>query len=364
MNLFSFVDKYGNYTFDEVSFTEVDNIILSMLSYLDLSGIVSSNKFKKRKLKEVGKDFFEDSNKFEKRFFTLKNAIKVFKNIKDTRRYGDLLLYNFVYKSSGESQFGALCIEINKNLIYVSFEGTDHLIGGWREDFMLSYMFPVLSQRRAISYVNKNFIFGNKKIILGGHSKGGNLALVAGMKANYFIKRRIVNIYNNDGPGLLSREFESKSYMKIEDKLIKIVPSYSIVGLAMCHKSEIEVVRSFKKNFYAHDPLTWVVNDKSFERADLNSFCVGLDKKVDEWLKKYTYFEREMLVNALFDIFDTLEIDNLMDLVDNKKLIFKIISETKDFDDKTVSMIKDFFKVIFKTISDVTKEEIKSIFVK
>lgn len=364
MNLFSFIDKYGDYTFDEVSFTEVDNIILSMFSYLDLSGIVSGNNFKKRKLKEVGKEFFEDSDKCIKRFITLKNAIKVFKNIKNTKRYGDLFLYNFVYKNNGESQFGALCIEINKNLVYVSFEGTDHLIGGWREDFMLSYMFPVLSQRMAINYVNKNFTFGNKRIILGGHSKGGNLALVAGMKANYFVRRKIVNIYNNDGPGLLTREFESKSYKKIEDKLIKIVPSYSIVGLIMCHKSEMEVVRSFKKNFYAHDPLTWVVKDKKFERAELNSFCVGLNKEVDEWLKKYTFSERKMLVNALFDIFDTLEIDNLLDFVDNKKLIFKIISETKDLDDNTVGMLKDFFKTVLKTISDVTKEEIKSIFVK
>ena len=46
MNLFSFIDKYGCYTFDEVGFTEVDNIIFSLLSYLELDGIVSRKKRK------------------------------------------------------------------------------------------------------------------------------------------------------------------------------------------------------------------------------------------------------------------------------------------------------------------------------
>ena len=140
MNLFSFIDKYGGFTFEEEDFTEVDNVILSMLSYLNLDGIVSNNKIKSRKLRDVGEEFFLNYDKKEKRLISIKNAIKILKNIKDTKRYGDLLLYNYVYKSNGESQFGALSIDINKNLVFVSFEGTDQLISGWREDFMLTYM--------------------------------------------------------------------------------------------------------------------------------------------------------------------------------------------------------------------------------
>ena len=56
-------------------------------------------------------------------------------------------------------------IELNKNQVYVSFEGTDHLIGGWKEDFMMSYMFPIPSQKMAISYVNRKFTFVRKQII-------------------------------------------------------------------------------------------------------------------------------------------------------------------------------------------------------
>lgn len=364
MNLFSFIDKYGGYTFDEEPFTEVDNIIMSMLSYLDLKKFVSSDRYNPKKISEVGDEFFLDYDKKVRKVLAIRNAVKILKNIKDTKRYKDLLLYNYVYETNGESQFGAMSIEINKNLVYVSFEGTDHLIGGWKEDFMLSYMFPVLSQKRAINYVNKNFTFVNKKIILGGHSKGGNLALVAGMKANFIVKRKIINVYNNDGPGLLTEQFESKSYKSIYDRLITIVPNYSVVGLLMRHSDNIDVVRSFRRSIFSHDPVTWVVKDKKFERSFLNPFSIALDKDVDKWLLSYDMEERKMLVNTLFGIFDTLGINSLLDFVNNKKLIFKIINETKEFDEKTVIMLKSFVRVIFKAFSYVTKEEIKSIFFK
>jgi len=40
-------------------------------------------------------------------------------------------------------------------------------------------------------------------MIIGGHSKGGNLALIAAMYCNFFIRRKIINVYSNDGPGIL-----------------------------------------------------------------------------------------------------------------------------------------------------------------
>ena len=103
---------------------------------------------------------------------------------------------------------------------------------------MMSYMFPVSSQKRAIDYVNKHFFFRRKNIILGGHSKGGNLAMVAAMYANFLVKDKIVSIYNNDGPGLLEEQYDSKYYKSIEDRLVNIIPSDSVVGLLLYHKDD------------------------------------------------------------------------------------------------------------------------------
>lgn len=364
MNLFSFIDKYGCYTFDEFAFTEVDNIIFSLLSYLEFEGIVSRNRYNPKKLFTVGEEYFKSYNKKETKILTVRKAIKVLREIKNTRRYGDLLLYNYIYDTSGDNQFGALTIEINKKLVYVSFEGTDHLISGWKEDFMMSYMFPILSQRKAIDYINRNFIFRKKKIIVGGHSKGGNLALVASMYANFIVKDKIIKIYNNDGPGLLKVQFNSKEYKSIESKLIHIVPNYSFFGLLLCHGENVEIVRSFKKSLLSHDATTWVVRDNKFERVELSSFSESLDNRIDDWLDKYSLEERELWVKSMFSIFDKIGIDSLVDVVNNKKLILKLLNEAKEFDNKTSLMLKEFFKILFDTIAIVTKEEFVSFFEK
>jgi len=360
MNLFSFIDKYGDKTFEEFSFNEIDNIIFSMLSYIDFREIVSSNFFNPKKISIVGKEFFDNYDSKIRRVRAIKNAIKILENIKDTKRYKDLLLYNYVYKSGNDNQFGALTIELNKKQVYVSFEGTDHLIGGWKEDFMLSYMYPVKSQKLATKYLNR-FIFSNKKLIVGGHSKGGNLALVASMETNFIVKSKILSIYNNDGPGLLTPQYEAKSFKSIESRLISIVPNYSIVGILMRH-SELIVVRSFRKSALSHDPLSWVVNDSSFERVELSSFSEALDSNIDSWLKGYTIVERRNLVEALFNIFEVLNIDSLIDLLDDKKLIIMILKEAGKFDDTTKDMIRSLIKVILKCFTDVTKDEIRVIF--
>lgn len=364
MNLFSFIDKYGCYTFDEFSFTEIDNVILSMLSYLELSGIVSRNRYNPKKLSVVGEEYFKKYNKKEKKVLSIKRAIQILRDIKSTRRYGNLLLYNYLYESSEDNQFGALTIELNKKLVFVSFEGTDHLISGWKEDFMMSYMFPVLSQKRAIDYVNRNFLFRRKKIILGGHSKGGNLALVAGMYANFLVKDKIISIYNNDGPGLLEEQYNSNHYKSIESRLTHIVPNYSIFGLLLCHGSNIEVVRSFRRSIFSHDATTWVVKDNKFERSDLSLFSKKLDEEIDKWIYAYTLEERKSFVISVFNIFDKVGIHSLVDVINNKRLVLKVISETREIDEKTANMLKEFFKLIFNSFTNVTKEEISSFFEK
>lgn len=364
MNLLSFVDKYGCYTFDEVSFTEVDNVILSMLSYLNLEGIVSSNRYNPQKLKKVGDIFFGMYSKKDAKVLATRNAIKLLRDIMNTRRYGDLLLYNYIYKSSGDNQFCALTIELNKKLVFVSFEGTDHLISGWKEDFMMAYKFPVLAQRMAIDYVNRNFLFRRKKIILGGHSKGGNLALVAGMYANFLVKDKIINIYNNDGPGLLRKQFESKEYESIKTKIVHIVPNYSVFGLLLNHGDDFEVVRSFKKSIYAHDTMTWVVKDKTFERVELSPFSKKLDVNLLEFVKGYEEEQREKHVMELFKVFERANIVSLVDIAENKKLIFKFISESKEIDDDTKVFLRKVIVIIFECIKTVSKEELANFFTK
>lgn len=362
MNLLSYVDKYGNFSFDEVEFNEIDNAIFASLSYIGLHGIVSSDNNKKVTISEAGELYFKINPYKVKYVLAVRQAIKLLRYIKDTKRYGGLYLYNYVYEVSEEQQFSAVTIEINPKLLYVSFEGTDHLVSGWKEDFMMTYMFPVPSQKKAIDYVNKNFLLTNKKIILGGHSKGGNLALVAGMYANIFIRNKIIKIYNNDGPGLLKEYFESREYAKVKNKLIFIIPNYSFVGILLYHSSDYIVVRSVKKGANAHDLHTWVVNDKSFMRAELDKYNKVLESEIINWLKKYTREERKRFVFSMFDILKRAKIDSFLDITNDKKLILDLVNESKELSEIDREMLLDFLSMLFNCFKDVKLEGIKKFF--
>lgn len=361
MNLLRYVDSYGCYTFQEVSFGEVDNAILASLSYLNLKDIVSPNRFSPMRIRDVAKVYFDSHVSHEQNVLAVRNAIKLLKAIQDTRRYGDLLLYNYAYESGQDEQFSALTIEIHSKLVYVSFEGTDHLISGWKEDFMFSYTFPTISQRRAIDYVNKHFLFRRKEIILGGHSKGGNLAMIAGMYANFLVRDKIIKIYNNDGPGLLKEQIESSYYQNIKDKLVHIIPNYSVVGLILRHEKNYVVVRSTRKSILAHDLFTWVVQGKEFMKIELSPFSKELEVGILKWLDRYDRKKREKFVTSLFNIFERANVVSLVDVMENKKLIFQLVAETKSLDSEDKQIFRDFFKMLFQCFKNVTKNEFGSL---
>ncbi len=353
MNIFRYIDKYGNISFLEKEFNDVDNLIFSALIYIDLDKYVSNNNFNKRSIQDVGNDFLKNYNKKKKIVIATKIGIKVLRYIKDTKRYKDLLLYNYSYIGNDKEQFSAITIEINNSLIYVSFEGTDQLISGWKEDFMMSYQFPVLSQKMAIKYMNK-FIFNRHKIIIGGHSKGGNLAVVAGMYANMFVKNKIIKVYNNDGPGLREEQFNSNKYKNMEKKLVSIIPNYSVVGLLLKHSDKYMVVKSMKRGINAHNFTNWVIYDDKLLITKLSNYSKIINKTVNKWLDKYSDSERELFVKELFLIFDRANIYSLTDINDNKKLIFNIIKETKGIDIKTKNMIMDFIYLLFSLFKEET----------
>ena len=210
MSLFDYIDYYKDYTFLETGFNEVDNVIFSCLAYVNYNFIVSSNKSNKLTIKEVGDTYFSLHQKQPKiDMLAVKEAVKLLKKVKDTTRYKDVLMYSYKYIGNEDSQFAALTFEISKDLWYVAFEGTDQLISGWKEDCKMAYEFPVTAHKYAVKYLNYNFLFSNKRLIIGGHSKGGNLALVSSMCCNYFVKNKIINVYSNDGQGLRKAQIES-----------------------------------------------------------------------------------------------------------------------------------------------------------
>lgn len=357
MNIYDYIDEYGIYSFEEKGFNEVDSAIFSFLSYADFSGIFEGNKMT---VQDIGRKYLGMHNSKENKIIAVREGCSILKYIKDVKRYRDCYIYNHRYEGNSDIQFGVIAIEYLKNEVYVSFEGTDELISGWKEDLFLSYQFPTKSHTRAINYLNKNFTFSTKKLIVGGHSKGGNLALVASAYANIFVRKKIKKVYNFDGPGLLAKEYHSKAFCNILDKYVHIIPNYSVVGL-MFENSNTKVVKSKSKTILAHNIYYWEIAGESFIEGKLSRFSSSLKTEIDNWTSKYTEREKRDFIENLENICQKADIDSLLDFKERKTKFLDLIYESKDMSENTKKILLDFIGIIFKCLNSTTKEEIKAL---
>ena len=100
-------------------------------------------------------------------------------------------------------QFAAVTVETGDGAVYLSFRGTDDTLAGWKEDFNLACVSEVPAQKKAVQYVQDVAKqFPRRKLRLGGHSKGGNLAVWSGVFCRAAVQKRIQAVWSNDGPGL------------------------------------------------------------------------------------------------------------------------------------------------------------------
>ena len=71
-----------------------------------------------------------------------------------------------------------------------------------------------------------NMVVGklHQPFYIGGHSKGGNLAVYAAMNCPKEVRERIIKVYNMDGPGFRTEVLEKYDYAAIQEKTVKILP--------------------------------------------------------------------------------------------------------------------------------------------
>lgn len=342
-NIFKYIDKYGNISFEEKSFTDIDNIVFSLLSYLDLSDI-DLKKYKT--IEKIGQQYLSKHTlkEISKYGFSPKDAYKVLEKIINKKRYKDTILedYNYNYNNM---QFGALTCRISKKLIYISFEGTDQYIESWRESIGLISSLPILSHKEAIKYANKHIKLFGPNVIIGGHSKGGNLALIAGMNTKLYKKFKIKKIYSNDGPGLRKKDFNSLKYKLIKNKYIHFIPNNSIIGILL--RNDVSyVVKSKTISFFSHSMSTWCIKDDQLVLSKLSKRHQHLQKRTLEWIDNHSDLERQKVIDVLFDVIKKCDIEDTMTLMKFKSII-KIIKELKNIDNESKKLAVDFLKYSF-----------------
>ena len=99
---------YKDTSFKEVSFNEIDNILFSELSYLNFKNIITN---KKISMNEAINLYLNSNNKDNDTTF-INGIIENIKIIKDSKRYSNCYLFNYVKEVSNNKQFGVLSIQI------------------------------------------------------------------------------------------------------------------------------------------------------------------------------------------------------------------------------------------------------------
>jgi len=342
---------YKNKSFKEAVFNEVDSMILTQIVYADFEGIVPSDRGKYILFSDAIRLYlrrYEEEGKPVSKF--IKEVYELLSLLRDSTRYANIKIYHYVKLVDTEKQFCAMTFRFSK-MVYVAFEGTDTSIIGWKEDFMLSNVFPVPAQRMAIQYLNDTVGFLDTYVIVGGHSKGGNLAMVSSMHANSHIRMKVKEIYNFDGPGFRKTEFESNAYRRMETKLKMFVPEDSTVGMLLLHTSHYRVVKSNAVGLRQHDPFTWQCFGGFFVSGTLTSRSLSLEKSNWEFIDSLDEEERGHIIDVFFSIFSKLGITDTSQIKMPKlNQAITLIKEITTIDSDSRKKLIRLFKILLKGI--------------
>lgn len=344
--IIDYIEWRGDIPFRYSPFNLVDNLILSQLAYVNLYNIVPRlGRDEEVSIEDACKMYFEihDENKFDKNDVSSQAAF-VMKKMAKSRRFKNIMISDYIdiVDETSEKQFSAVKIRLSDGTIYVAFRGTDDNIVGWKEDFNMSFMDCIPAQTEAVDYLNVVIEEDNKKKIrVGGHSKGGNLAIYASLYCRDSIKDKIINIYNNDGPGFNDNIINSDEYKEIENKITTIVPEGSVFGMLFNRRESYRVVKSSNTGIMQHDAISWQVIGTEFEYLkSLSKSAKVVDKSISNWVASINNDEREQFVNNLYKVIKEAGIRKASSITSSKiKSARKILKSYSSLDDKTKEMM-------------------------
>ena len=343
-NIFNYISKYGNKTLSEMEFNEVDAAILAKIPYVDFVGILDNSGVETTMNVALEKFLMmKDLRKFGKIGIFNKDIIRLCRSIKDSLRYRNIILKNYIYIVTQEEQFGALTMLLPNKRKVIAFEGTDHNLVGWEEDFAMFYKFPVPAHIDALKYVKNNIkVFDNKVIVLG-HSKGGHLSMMVAAFSPWYIRMKIDKVYNFDGPGFRLKEVKSRKYRRMERKLEYLIPHYSFFGLLLRHNKPAKVIKSTRKDITAHSMFNWEIKGNRFVMEPLSSISKNLSRSTIMWLEMHDDESREHIVKDIFDYIKSAKITYIGDVTKLKNIV-ALIRSIDELDDDTKMWIKHFVK--------------------
>ena len=334
--IYDYLDYYKNCSFEEVGFNQMDAMLFACLVYLPIKTFSENKSYKD--FVSYAYTFYKDdySGVMKPSSFALLNKIKI------SKRYENIIISNFKNVRNNDTQFGAMSVRFNDNLL-IAFKGSDSSLISWIENLRLNYQYPTYTQSKGIKYAKDNILDSDKKVYLVGHSKGGNLAMCAGMEIPSGLRDKVKVIYNFDGPGFLKKEYEKK-FNLIKEKVVNIVPTGSVVGMCL-YNDNFKSVKSKDLAFGEHYPVGWGVFGEFFVKTSLSR----VSKQIHEMTTtNLDAVDKKQLGETIEELCKGLGVDYDSDFHLSMSEIWEIIRNMKGIDPKVYKYLTSVMQTLMK----------------
>lgn len=306
-NMLDYLDWRGDLTLAQDPFNEVDSLVLCQLSYCDLKGIVPAPGERGSVSVATAARRFDEAHAQEA---TAPDAIGGFspltpeplRHMAASRRFRHATLsrYDELLDDEMGEQFAAICVRLDDKSTYVAFRGTDDTFTGWREDFSMSFT-VVGSQERALTYLEAVRRSVRGPLRVGGHSKGGNLAVFAAARSGWATRRRIVDVWCHDGPGFVDGTLDARALEAIEPRIRRFVPEFCVVGQMLGLRGKPAVVASATSAIMQHSALNWqVMGNRFVRRPAIDEGALRFGKVFNEAVSSHDPAWRQRFTDAFF----------------------------------------------------------------
>lgn len=353
------------------AFNSVDLLVLTELAYVDWEGVLDQESYTICEACQKYTKLHEHDDETKRYIYSV--AIpKLVKALQDCPRYAQIKMkaYQVYYSEEEKIQFGALTFVMPDASLVFSFRGTDGSMTGWKENLMMTYADHLPCQKMASQYVKDQIekipltksLFGLRQrkeipsICLTGHSKGGNLAMYAGLM-NPQLDPYIKKVISFDGPGFSQEFYDEQKENPILNKITTILPKESIIGRLFEHPEKQVIIDAWEHGLFQHDPFHWAVGTQDFlPHAKFTNQGDENLAYVDRMLLSKTKEEKQFYTDLIFSLTDQMEIQCVADLANinikngltGLKSLTKMNNEERKFLIDVISFLRAQTASIFK----------------
>ena len=251
-----------------------------------------------------------------------------------------------------EKQFSAITFFLPNDEAYVAFRGTDNSLAGWKEDFNLTFMDELPSQVSARTYLEDIAGTGARRLFVGGHSKGGNLAEYAALTCREQTFDQVARVFNHDGPGFATAPGERIDEPAYREKLDKTVPGSSVFGMLMENRDCYRVVRSSGMLFMQHASTHWAVEGNRFVTLEaISPEAAIITNTLNSWSSLYDREERELFIDTIYEVLRAANAETWSDFLQDRFANALAVAEATaslppDMRSKILAMLRDIAPIV------------------